>query len=140
MDFGPTDNIRLAAHKKQSSGMISPVGAFSAAGKAGYLHNPHSNDEIDLPFEFAGTMLGFWMARVLTKPRVAQASACMSATPSAGRTHESQCMRHPGEPRIPPLTNPLHNSRFLIHNPLDGWEGTPDPGQRATGQRPQTSS
>jgi hypothetical protein len=36
--------------------------------KAGYLHNPHSNDEIDLPFEFAGTMLGFWMARVLTRP------------------------------------------------------------------------
>jgi hypothetical protein len=38
------------------------------AEKAGYLSNPHSNDEIDLPFEFAGTMLGFWMVRVLTKP------------------------------------------------------------------------
>jgi hypothetical protein len=38
------------------------------AEKGGYLRNPHSNDEIDLPFEFAGTMLGFWMARVLTKP------------------------------------------------------------------------
>jgi len=38
------------------------------AEKAGYLRNPYSNDEIDLPFEFAGTMLGFWMARVLTKP------------------------------------------------------------------------
>lgn len=38
------------------------------AEKAGYLSNPHSTDEIDLPFEFAGTMLGFWMARVLTKP------------------------------------------------------------------------
>lgn len=38
------------------------------AQKAGYLYNPYSNDEIDLPFEFAGTMLGFWMARVLTKP------------------------------------------------------------------------
>ncbi len=38
------------------------------AEKAGYLTNPHSNDEIDLPFEFAGTMLGFWMARVLAKP------------------------------------------------------------------------
>jgi hypothetical protein len=38
------------------------------AEKAGYLRNPHSNDEIDLPFEFAGTMLGFWMARVLTRP------------------------------------------------------------------------
>jgi hypothetical protein len=38
------------------------------AEKAGYLSNPHSRDEIDLPFEFAGTMVGFWMARVLTKP------------------------------------------------------------------------
>lgn len=38
------------------------------AEKAGYLRNPYSNDEVDLPFEFAGTMLGFWMARVLTKP------------------------------------------------------------------------
>lgn len=38
------------------------------AEKAGYLHNPHSSDEIDLPVEFAGTMLGFWMARILTKP------------------------------------------------------------------------
>src|SRR5437763_1020793 len=38
------------------------------AEKAVYLRNPHSNDEIDLPFEFAGTMLGFWMARVLTRP------------------------------------------------------------------------
>jgi len=38
------------------------------AEKAGYLSNPHSSDEIDLPFEFAGTMLGFWMARALTKP------------------------------------------------------------------------
>jgi hypothetical protein len=38
------------------------------AEKAGYLSNPHSVDEIDLPFEFAGTMLGFWMTRVLTKP------------------------------------------------------------------------
>jgi hypothetical protein len=38
------------------------------AEKAGHLSNPHSNDEIDLPFEFAGTVLGFWMARVLTKP------------------------------------------------------------------------
>ena len=36
--------------------------------KAGYLRNSHSSDEIDLPFEFAGTMVGFWMARVLTKP------------------------------------------------------------------------
>lgn len=38
------------------------------AEKAGYVNNLHSSDEIDLPFEFAGTMLGFWMARVLTKP------------------------------------------------------------------------
>jgi hypothetical protein len=38
------------------------------AEKAGYLKNPYSNDEIDLPFEFAGTMLGFWMARLLTRP------------------------------------------------------------------------
>jgi hypothetical protein len=38
------------------------------AEKAGYLSNPHSGDEIDLPFEFGGTILGFWMARVLTKP------------------------------------------------------------------------
>src|SRR5215470_13924213 len=36
--------------------------------KAGYLNNPHSSDEVDLPFEFAGTIVGFWMARVLTKP------------------------------------------------------------------------
>jgi hypothetical protein len=38
------------------------------AEKAGYLSNPHSKDEIDLPLEFAGTMLGFWMVRVLTRP------------------------------------------------------------------------
>ena len=38
------------------------------AEKAGYWRNPHSKDEIDLPFEFAGTMLGFWMARALTRP------------------------------------------------------------------------
>ena len=38
------------------------------AEKAGYLSNPHSNDEIDLPFEFGGTIVGFWMARALTKP------------------------------------------------------------------------
>lgn len=38
------------------------------AEKAGYLSNQHSSDEIDLPFEFGGTMVGFWMARVLTKP------------------------------------------------------------------------
>ncbi len=38
------------------------------AEKAGYLSNPHSSDQIDLPFEFGGTMLGFWMVRTLTKP------------------------------------------------------------------------
>ncbi len=37
------------------------------AEKAGYMANPFSNDEIDLPFELAGTVLGFWMVRVLTK-------------------------------------------------------------------------
>ena len=36
--------------------------------KAGYFNNPYSKDAIDLPFEFAGTMMGFWMARILTKP------------------------------------------------------------------------
>lgn len=36
--------------------------------KAGYLANSHSKDAIDLPFEFAGIVVGFWMARVLTKP------------------------------------------------------------------------
>ena len=53
--------------------IVMNVGLFwffwqSWAEKAGYLSNPHSNDEVDLPFEFGGTMLGFWMARVLTKP------------------------------------------------------------------------
>jgi hypothetical protein len=38
------------------------------AEKAGYLSNPYSNDEVDLPLEFAGTMAGFWMARALTRP------------------------------------------------------------------------
>jgi len=38
------------------------------AEKAGYVRNHYSNDEIDLPFEFAGTIVGFWMTRVLTKP------------------------------------------------------------------------
>jgi len=36
--------------------------------KAGYFHNPYSKDAIDLPFEFAGMMMGFWMVRILTKP------------------------------------------------------------------------
>jgi hypothetical protein len=38
------------------------------AEKAGYISNPHSSDELDLPFEFGGTMVGFWTARVLTRP------------------------------------------------------------------------
>jgi hypothetical protein len=38
------------------------------AEKAGYYSNSHSSDEVDLPFEFAGVMVGFWMARLLTKP------------------------------------------------------------------------
>jgi hypothetical protein len=46
----------------------------SWAEKAGCLSNPHSSDEIDLPFEFGGTMLGFWMARVLTKPFACRSS------------------------------------------------------------------
>lgn len=41
---------------------------MSWAEKAGYLANPHSSDELDLPFEFGGTLLGFWMARVFTRP------------------------------------------------------------------------
>jgi hypothetical protein len=53
--------------------ILMNVGLFwffwqSWAEKAGYFSNPHSSDEIDLPFEFGGTILGFWMARVLTKP------------------------------------------------------------------------
>ena len=53
--------------------ILMNVGLFwffwqSWAEKAGYLTNPHSSDEIDLPFEFGGAVLGFWMARVLTKP------------------------------------------------------------------------
>jgi hypothetical protein len=53
--------------------ILMNVGLFwffwqSWAEKAGYLSNPHSSDEIDLPFEFGGTMLGFWTARILTKP------------------------------------------------------------------------
>ena len=60
-------------HALRFARILMNVGLFwffiqAWAEKAGYLTNPHSNDEIDLPFEFAGTMLGFWMARVLTKP------------------------------------------------------------------------
>lgn len=60
-------------HTLRFARILMNVGLFwffiqAWAEKAGYLSNPHSSDEIDLPFEFAGTMLGFWMARVLTKP------------------------------------------------------------------------
>jgi hypothetical protein len=60
-------------HALRFSRTLMNVGLFcfffqAWAEKAGYLSNPHSSDEIDLPFEFAGTMVGFWMARGLTKP------------------------------------------------------------------------
>jgi len=60
-------------HALRFARILMNVGLFwffvqAWAEKAGYLHNPHSSDEIDLPFEFAGTILGFWMARVLTRP------------------------------------------------------------------------
>src|SRR5207253_1447246 len=60
-------------HALRFARILMNVGLFwffiqSWAEKAGYLSNPHSSDEIDLPFEFAGTILGFWMARVLTTP------------------------------------------------------------------------
>ena len=60
-------------HTLRYARILMNVGLFwffiqARAEKAGYLKNPHSNDEIDLPFEFAGTMPGFWMARVLTEP------------------------------------------------------------------------
>jgi len=60
-------------HTLRFARILMNVGLFwffidAWAEKAGYLSNPHSSDEIDLPVEFAGTMLGFWMVRVLTKP------------------------------------------------------------------------
>jgi hypothetical protein len=60
-------------HALQFARTLMNVGLFwffidAWAEKAGYLSNPYSNDEVDLPFEFAGTMVGFWMARALTKP------------------------------------------------------------------------
>jgi hypothetical protein len=60
-------------HTLRFARILMNVGLFwffinAWAEKAGYLSNPHSNDEIDLPFEFGGTMLGFWMVRTLTKP------------------------------------------------------------------------
>lgn len=77
---GPTSltasNAEVSADLDQAlrfARILMNVGLFwffiqAWAEKAGYWSNPHSKDEIDLPFEFAGTMLGFWMARVLTKP------------------------------------------------------------------------
>ena len=70
----PTSDVSTDLdHALRFARILMNVGLFwffiqAWAEKAGYLSNPHSNDEIDLPFEFAGTMLGFWMARVLTKP------------------------------------------------------------------------
>ena len=60
-------------HALRFARILMNVGLFwffldAWAEKAGYLSSPHSNDEVDLPFEFGGTMVGFWMARVLTKP------------------------------------------------------------------------
>src|SRR5690349_19180618 len=68
--------VRLSTDLDQAlrfARILMNVGLFwffwqSWAEKAGYLSNPHSSDEIDLPFEFGGAMLGFWIARILTKP------------------------------------------------------------------------
>ena len=81
--FQDTSHISLSAQRSDTwtdldqalrfARILMNVGLFwffwqSWAEKAGYLSNPHSTDEIDLPFELGGTMLGFWTARVLTKP------------------------------------------------------------------------
>ncbi len=68
----PEDSTDLD-HALRFARTLMNVGLFwlftqAWAEKAGYLSNPHSNDEIDLPVEFAGTMLGFWMVRGLTRP------------------------------------------------------------------------
>ena len=60
-------------HSLRFARIVMNVGLFwffiqAWAEKAGYLNNPFSDDAIDLPVEFAGTILGFWMARVLTRP------------------------------------------------------------------------
>jgi hypothetical protein len=60
-------------HALRFARILMNVGLFwffsqAWAEKADYFSNPHSHDAIDLPVEFAGTMLGFWTARVLTKP------------------------------------------------------------------------
>jgi hypothetical protein len=67
------DESARVDHALRFARILMNVGLFfffwqAWAEKAGYLSNPHSSDEIDLPFEFGGTTLGFWMARVLTKP------------------------------------------------------------------------
>ena len=81
--FSNEEPIRLGGPASEVSGDVDQalrfarilmyVGLFwffsqAWAEKAGYLSNPHSKDEIDLPFEFAGVILGFWTARILTKP------------------------------------------------------------------------
>ncbi len=68
---GPNESANLDSTLRFAR-ILMNVGLFwffiqAWAEKAGYLKNPYSKDEIDLPFEFAGTMLGFWMARVMTK-------------------------------------------------------------------------
>ncbi len=68
----PDDSSALD-QKLRFARILMNVGLFwffiqAWAEKAGYFSNPFSRDEIDLPFEFAGTMVGFWMARVLTRP------------------------------------------------------------------------
>ncbi len=73
LSASPSDVSADLDHALRFARTLMNVGLFwfftqAWAEKAGYLSNPHSNDEIDLPFEFAGTMLGFWMVRVLTKP------------------------------------------------------------------------
>lgn len=74
-DQGPATSKTSAdlEHALRFARILMYVGLFwffsqAWAEKAGYLRNPHSQDEIDLPVEFAGTMLGFWMARVFTRP------------------------------------------------------------------------
>ncbi len=75
MDLSPS-NLNLGSdldHALRFARILMNVGLvwfFIQAGwdKAGYMSNPHSSDELDLPFEFAGTMVGFWMARALTRP------------------------------------------------------------------------
>jgi hypothetical protein len=70
----PTSDVSADLdHALRFARILMNVGLFwffiqAWAEKAGYFRNPHSSDEIDLPFEFAGTMLGFWMARILTRP------------------------------------------------------------------------